>query len=57
MKVAFDGDAGVVMQFSSTVQIVASQPDFLMKQFKSLWNEFSYVNSNSRQTKNFRHLS
>lgn len=57
MMVPFDGDAGVVMQFSSIVQIVASQQGFLMKQYKSLWNKFSYVNGISRQTKNFRHLS
>lgn len=56
MTVPFDGDAGV-MQFSSIVQIVASQQGFLMKQSKSLWNEFSYVNGIFRQTKNFRHLS
>ena len=56
MTVPFDGDAGV-MQFSSIVQIVASQQGFLMKQSKSRWNEFSYVNGISIQTKNFGHLS
>lgn len=48
MKVPFDGDAGGVMQFSSIVQVAASQKGSLMKLSKSLWNKFSYVNGKSR---------